>query len=64
MFAERLIAEAPSSVEAQITRAYRLAYARAPKSSELARDASASKELGLPTVCWAIFNSSEFVYLR
>lgn len=63
-FAERLVTLAPGNPSAQITQAYLLAYGRPASETELALVAPAAKEHGLSTICWAIFNSSEFVYLR
>ena len=63
-FAERVGRAHPNDPEKQVKRAYDLAYARPPSTSELNRAVLSVKQHGLKTLCWAIFNSNELVYLR
>src|SRR5262245_996553 len=62
---ERLAARVgcPSS-EAAITKAYEHAFAREPSAAELATMRNHANETGLAHVCWALFNSTEFMYVR
>ncbi len=48
----------------QITAAYTLAYGREPTAAELKRGLAYLKTKRLDSLCWAIFNSSEFLYVR
>jgi hypothetical protein len=63
-FAERLRKEAGRSVKAQVLRAYRLALGRTPSTSEEADAVSLTRTHGLESLCWALFNSNEFLMLR
>ncbi len=63
-FAERVQKEAGENIEAQVAMAYRYAIARAPSKEETAQALLVAKEHGMRPVCWAILNSSEFVFLR
>ena len=62
-FAERLSQECGVNVDDQIERAFQLAFARSPDTTEteLARDAI--DQHGLWQFCRAMFNASEFVYI-
>lgn len=62
--AERAMKAAGNESGAAINIVYRLALGRTPKAEETARAVAAAKERGLKSVCWALLNSSEFVYLR
>jgi hypothetical protein len=62
-FAERLRREAGPDVDAQVRRAYLLAYGRPPDAGELARARAAVREHGLAVLARAIFNSSEFLFV-
>jgi hypothetical protein len=62
-FAARVRREAPAP-ELQAARAYRLALGRGPTPLEAAEAAGLARDHGLETLCWALFNSSEFLYLR
>ncbi len=62
-FSERLKSEVGTDVEAQIRRAFDLAFQRTPTNSELAASVSVAKQFGMVAVCRAIFGSSEFIYL-
>ncbi len=63
-FADRVQKEAGASTEAQVKRAYLLALGRTPSAVESLRMASLIKSAGLETMCWSIFNMSEFVYIQ
>ena len=63
-FADRLRREAGPDVAAQVGLAHRLAFGRPPTAAERDRAAATAKEAGLKAVCWAIFNASEFVYVK
>src|SRR5262249_20599468 len=64
-FADRLELEAGRDPEKQITRAYELALARAPKPTELAIAKSffEGNKDALIDFCQTIFNLNEFVYV-
>ncbi len=49
---------------AAVRAAYRLALGRVPSEEESRRAASAASERDLSSVCWALLNSTEFVYVR
>ncbi|MEQ2007841.1 MAG: DUF1549 and DUF1553 domain-containing protein [Limisphaerales bacterium] len=61
--AARVKQEAGDDSARQITRAYQLALGRAPDVGELADAAPAVREHGLATLCRALFNSNEFLFL-
>jgi hypothetical protein len=44
--------------------AYRYVLGRSPTKQEASDSASLSAEHGLDTLCWALFNASEFLYVR
>jgi hypothetical protein len=48
---------------AQVRRIYALAYGRQPEPAELADAESVVRDQGLPTLCRAIFNSNEFLFI-
>jgi hypothetical protein len=48
---------------ARITRAFQLAFGRNPTASERASAAGAVNEHGLATLCRALFNSNEFIFM-
>ena len=62
-FSERLKSEVGTDVEAQIRRAFDLAFQRTPTNGELAASVSVAKQFGMVAVCRAIFGSNEFIYL-
>jgi hypothetical protein len=62
-FAKRLN-ESASHAAARIELAYQLAFAREPSDDETARALELVADSGLAAFCWALFNSSEFQYLR
>ena len=63
VFAERLTKEG-GDTGSQIRRAFLLAVGRAPQTDELANSAALVDQHGLETLCWALFNTSEFVYVH
>jgi hypothetical protein len=62
-FAGRLRREAGDKASAQIRRAWVLAYNREPDRREAADAAAFVATQGLPSLCRAILNSSEFVFI-
>jgi hypothetical protein len=62
--AERALKESAQDFPGAVQWAYRLALGRAATGEESARAASVAKERGLSHVCWALLNSTEFVYVR
>jgi hypothetical protein len=64
-FARRLEQETTTDrPESQVALAYRLAFGRPPTAAEAERAAAVAREQGLESVCWALLNASEFMYLR
>jgi hypothetical protein len=62
-FAQRLEKEASGGIDAQVRRAWRLAFNRSPDRVE-ARDAAAlARTEGLPALCRAVLNANEFLFL-
>jgi hypothetical protein len=49
---------------AVVDAAYRLALGRPPSAMELQAAETAARERGVANVCWALLNSTEFVYVR
>ena len=62
--AARVGAEAGDNAEAQVERAYWIALARAPKSEESAAAKELISSQSLKELCWALLNSSEFLYIE
>ena len=62
--AQRIAGEAKDGLPAQVDRAYRLTLGRAPQASEARRALTHVQSHGLESLCWALFNSSEFLYLN
>ena len=62
-FAERIKREDDTSIASQVKLAFRLALGRSPTSKEAAASKRAVDAHGLPTLCRAIFNSSEFLFV-
>ncbi|MEN9576064.1 MAG: hypothetical protein RL514_3919 [Verrucomicrobiota bacterium] len=62
-FAARVQKEAGGDLAQQITRAWQLALSRIPTPVEIADAESAVREHGLATLCRALFNSNEFLFL-
>ena len=61
--AERARKEAGEDVAAQVTRVWLLAVGRKPGVEEAAAAQQTSRQHGLDTVCRALFNSNEFLFL-
>jgi hypothetical protein len=61
--AERVAAEAGSDTEAQVKRAFSLAFQRAPSEKELSAARALVKEHGLAALCRALLNANEFVFV-
>ena len=61
--AQRAQKEVGEGMPAQITHVYRLAYGRDPEPVEMADAESVVRQHGLSTLCRAIFNSSEFLFI-
>ncbi|MBX7168007.1 MAG: PSD1 and planctomycete cytochrome C domain-containing protein [Pirellulales bacterium] len=55
--------DAGNDPAAQVRAVYWRALCRAPNDDELAEAAAVAREFGLATVCRAVFNSNEFLYL-
>jgi len=62
--AERALKESENDLPRAIRTAYRLALGRAPTKEESKRALAAAKSRSLTNVCWALLNSTEFVYVR
>ncbi|MCE9611842.1 MAG: DUF1553 domain-containing protein [Chthoniobacter sp.] len=62
--AERALNASGGDPHAAIQTAYRLALGRPPTAEETQLAKTAAQERGLPSVCWALLNSTEFVYVR
>ncbi len=62
--AERVKKAGGDDINATIRSAYLLALGRPPTTGETARTSAAAKERGLAGVCWALLNSTEFIYVR
>jgi mono/diheme cytochrome c family protein len=62
-FAARIRLEALADPTAQVRHAYQLAYTRDPMPDELADARKVVQTHGLATLCRAIFNSNEFLFL-
>jgi len=63
-FADRVQREANGDLADAVRRATRLALGRESTDAETARAVSVAKEHGLRSVCWALFNTSEFLHVR
>src|SRR5262245_1356793 len=62
-FAERLEREAGRDQQAQVRRAFALAFNREPDSSEVESSSIFIRKQGLKAFCRALFNANEFVYM-
>jgi len=62
-FAARVKAETGDGLTKQIRRAYQLALSRSPSTAELADAKPVVSAYGLPTLCRALFNCNEFLFL-
>ncbi|MFN7924886.1 MAG: DUF1553 domain-containing protein [Bryobacteraceae bacterium] len=61
--AERVTAERNGIVE-QVARAFELALGRPPREEEAASAAALAGKAGLESLCWALYNMSEFLYVQ
>lgn len=62
--ADRGMQAAGGDVERAVQEVYRLALGREPTAGERGRAVEAARDRGLSHVCWALLNSTEFVYVR
>ena len=62
--AERLAESRPDDVPGQVRYGFEMTYGRLPSDSETSRAAAHVREHGLQQLCWALLNSSEFIYVR
>ena len=62
--AQRIEGEAVGVLPIQVDRAYRLTLGRIPRGEEASRALAHIQRHGLESLCWALFNSSEFLYLN
>ena len=62
--AERAMKTAGNDVNAAIRMCYLLALGRVPTANETDRAVMVINERGLTNVCWALLNSTEFIYVR
>ncbi|MBM3847063.1 MAG: DUF1553 domain-containing protein [Verrucomicrobia bacterium] len=62
--AERIKPRAGEDVSQAIERAYRVALGRKPTGTERLEALETARDRGLFHVCWALLNSTEFVFLR
>jgi hypothetical protein len=63
-FAGRLLERTHDDVPEAIQLAYLSCYGRRPSDRELRHAADVAAETGLQNVCWALLNSTEFLYVR
>ncbi len=63
-FAERALQESNEDINRAIDYAYKLILGRGPNKEEAARAIVAVNEHDLKSVCWALLNSTEFIYVR
>lgn len=63
-FAKRLRRDAGDDIGAQVGRAFELAFGRKPEPDEAVAATELAKQHGLESVCRAILNASELVYLN
>jgi len=63
-FARRVQAEAGDDIAAQVGRAFALVFTRAPDDEETSRAVELVKAHGLESLCRALLNASEFLYLN
>jgi len=62
--AERALTLAAHDLPGAVEAAYRLALGRPATADERQRALAAARERGLANVCWALLNSTEFVYVQ
>jgi mono/diheme cytochrome c family protein len=64
LLAQRALTESKNDLPRAIQTAYRLALGRAPTKVEARRALAAAQDRSLTNVCWALLNSTEFIYVR
>jgi hypothetical protein len=64
LLAERALSESADDLPRAVHTAYRLALGRPPAKEEAERALAAARARSLTNVCWALLNSTEFVYVR
>jgi hypothetical protein len=64
VMAERIAKEVGPDCSAQVKLAYRMAYGRSATAQEMNRTIPLARTHGMKSVCWAILNSNEFLYIR
>jgi len=64
LFAERALKESANDLPRAIRTVYRHALGRPPAEQEAERALAAARARSLTNVCWALLNSTEFVYVR
>ena len=62
--AERALAAAGGDLPVAIDRAYQRVLGRRPTDAQRQQALTAARERGLGSVCWALLNSSEFLYVQ
>ena len=62
-FAERVVTESGNDLQNQIKKAYELALSRSPTEMELANATPVVQKFGLATLCRALYNSNEFLFM-
>src|SRR5262249_37788350 len=62
--AERVAARSINDSRTAVTWAYRYCFGREPTALEMTRAEEAVQNAGLQTVCWALLNATEFLYVR
>jgi hypothetical protein len=63
-FAGRVRRTAGDDRDAQVARAYRLAFGRPPSADERTGTVALVREHGLESACWVLLNATEFLYVR
>jgi hypothetical protein len=63
-FAERMARQARGELGEAVALAFRHAFGRGPSRLELEESLATAREHGIETVCWALLNASEFLYVR
>jgi hypothetical protein len=63
-FAERVLRESGGRPVEAVDLAYRHAFGRRASAAELERAVAVAAAEGMQTVCWALFNSTEFLHVR
>ena len=63
-FAERIERDVESDREHRVRRAFEIALGRTPGPEEMAWSEDLAAEHGLSSLCWGLFNTSEFLYVN